>query len=343
MNFSIKAKIRVLCGIFLIIFIVSTILLVMNSTDVMNSFGVVVHDTKNIISESHTLAKLIVDMETGQRGFIITGRESFLEPFNRANKEIDNLLVDMRKDLSDRPEHLKTLEQIEHLRYKWLGAAGEPEIQVRRQVNETKVSLKTIEHIISRGAGKRILDNIRIAVNAMSTELRIDDKKDELILLTQISKDVVDSETGQRGFLLAGKDTFLEPYYKGQLDFDKHAKGLENMLASDKANLEKLSVIKSLYKEWLIKAARPEIQARLDYEKNPQSMDDIAQLLAKETGKKIIDQLREVVDEFTDSLAKDIEQELSNSERSAAFAHFVSLLVGSIGISLSVFFCNYNE
>jgi len=332
MRFSIKAKIVFLCGIFLIILTVSTLLLMMNSANVFKSFRVVVHDTENMISESHLLAKLVVDMETGQRGFIITGEESFLEPFDRANKEFDDVLANLREDLSGRPKYLKALEEIEHLRYKWLGAAGEPEIQARRQVNETKVSLKTINRIISQGTGKQILDNIRAAVDVMSTELRATGKKDALILLTQLSKDVVDSETGQRGFLLAGKDRFLEPYYYGQLNFDKHAKELEVMLDLDKTNLEKLSAIKSLYEEWLVKAARPEIQVRIDYEKNPRSMDDVAKLLAKKTGKNIIDQLRKVIGEFTNSLGKDIEGELSRSERSATFANFISFMIGGIGI-----------
>ncbi|MCP3682224.1 MAG: response regulator [bacterium] len=338
MNFSIKAKIVVLCGIFLIIFTVSTLFLVMCSADIIKSFRVVVNDTKNIISKSQTLSKLIVDMETGQRGFIITGQESFLEPYNQANKEFDKLLVDLREDLSGRSEYLKALEQIEHLRYKWLGAAGEPEIQARRQVNETKISLKTIDHLISEGSGKQILDNIRTAVDIISTRLRTADKKDELILLSQISKDVVDSETGQRGFLLVGKDIFLEPYYNGQLNFNKHVKELEVMLASDKANLEKLSVIKNLYEQWLANAARPEIQARVDYEKNPISMDDIAELLAGETGKKIVDQLRKVAEEFTDNLEKDIEEELALSERNTAFTNVISFTVGGIGLSLSLIF-----
>ncbi|MBW8002153.1 MAG: PAS domain S-box protein [Planctomycetes bacterium] len=338
MRYTIKSKIVTLCGFFLILFIISTSLLVMNSRDVMKTFRVVVHDTGGIISESQKLGKLIVDMETGQRGFIITGKESFLEPFNQANKEFDDLLVCLRKDLSDRPQHLKALEQIEHLRYKWLGAAGEPEIQARRQVNEARVSLKTINLLISEGTGKQILDNIRTAVDIMSTELRADDKKDELILLIQISKDVVDSETGQRGFLLTGKNQFLEPYYEGQLNFDKHVKQLEVMLAFDEPNLENLSVIKNLYEEWLNKAAKPEIQARVDYEENPQSMDDIAELLARETGKKIIDRLRDVIDEFVDSLAKDIEQELSDSQHSVEWANLVSFMVGGIGVSLSLIF-----
>jgi PAS domain S-box-containing protein len=304
----------------------------MNTSDIVENFEGVVHETKDTISKSQRLGKLIVDMETGQRGFIITGDESFLEPFVQTNEIFDNLLADLREDLSGRPEYLKTLERIEHLRYKWLGAAGKPEIQARRQINESRISLKAIDHIVNQGTGKLILDNIRTASDDMLAELRTAGKKDELILLTQISKDVVDSETGQRGFLLAGRDRFLEPYYDGQLNFGKHVKKLEAMLASDKTNLKRLSTIKSLYEEWLAKAARPEIQARINYEKDPRTMEDLANIVAKKTGKKIIDQLREVSDELTNSINKDIEGELSRSKRSAILATIISFAVGGIGL-----------
>jgi len=277
-------------------------------------------------------------METGQRGFIITGEESFLEPFDRANEKFDNLLAELRIHFTGKPECLDALEKMEHLRYKWLGAAGMPEIQLRRQINESNISLKTIERLIAEGTGKQVLDNIRTATDAMSTQFRAADKKDELVLLTQISKDVVDSETGQRGFLLSGKDSFLEPYYSGQINFDKHVRQLETMIGGDEANLDRLTNIKNLYQQWLVKAARPEIYARVEYQKNPHSMDDVAVLLKKETGKKIIDQLRDLIGEFTNNLSKDVDEELFRSERNAALAGIISFMTGGIGMLLSVIF-----
>jgi len=51
--------------------------------------------TQKVISEGKGLGKLIVDLETGERGFLITGNESFLEPFNETtlvwNENIEKL------------------------------------------------------------------------------------------------------------------------------------------------------------------------------------------------------------------------------------------------------------
>ncbi|MCP4650487.1 MAG: HAMP domain-containing protein [PVC group bacterium] len=295
-----------------------------------------VYISEDMIAEFHDLAKLVVDMETGQRGFIITGKEEFLEPFHAANEKFDALLKELRLDFGGQAKYLMALEKIEHLRYKWMGVAGDPEIKARRLVNKTSTSLKSINKIIQDGRGKKILDKIRAVIDTMSNDFKIADIKDALILITKIGKDVVDSETGERGFLLTGRDSFLEPYYAGQIAFNKHAKELESMLQGDKQNLERLAVAMGLYEEWLARAAMPEIQARLVYEKNPHSMDDVAILLAAGAGKRIIDELRTVIDELIESLTNDIKRKFYQSQQRVEFVKFISMAVGGGGIFLSL-------
>ena len=43
-----------------------------------------VRHTHEVISEARELSKLIVDLETGERGYVITGEDHFLEPYNLA-------------------------------------------------------------------------------------------------------------------------------------------------------------------------------------------------------------------------------------------------------------------
>ena len=326
----------VLCCLFLLVFILSIIFLLRNLQGVVEDFKSVVHDSGELIAQSHLLSKLVIDMETGQRGFIITGKEEFLEPYNIANAKFDKVLGELREDVSERAKYLKALEKIEHLRYKWIGIAGEPEIEARKLVERSRFDLKTINRMIISQKGKHILDKIRVTINAMVDDFRKAGKKDELILITQIIKDVVDSETGERGFLLAGKDWFLEPYYMGQLNFSKHVEQLEKMLTADKENLKRLSDVKEKYGEWLVEVARPEIHVRVKYEKDQRDMDDIANLLAIGTGKKIIDELREVMAEFTGDLTKEMKRKLSHSEQSVALSYIISLIIGSTGILLSI-------
>ena len=190
MTFSIRTKMTVLCCLFLLVFILSILFLLRNLQGVVEDFKSVVHDSGELIAQSHLLSKLVIDMETGQRGFIITGKEEFLEPYNIANAKFDKVLGKLREDVSGRAKYLKALEKIEHLRYKWIGIAGEPEIEARKLVERSRFDLKTINRMIISQKGKHILDKIRVTINAMVHDFRKAGKKDELILITQIIKDV---------------------------------------------------------------------------------------------------------------------------------------------------------
>ncbi len=309
----------------------------MNLRDVTNSFQHVVSTTFEATTTAHKLKQVVVDMETGQRGFIITGIDNYLEPYNLAENKFDKLLKQLRKNLAHRADYLDTLEEIEHLKYQWIGAAGVPEIEARRLISQTTTNRQAIESMILSGKGKKLFDKIRTLLSAISNDFKMVGKKDELQLITQISKDIVDSETGQRGFLLAGRDWFLEPYYAGQVGFTKNIKELEEMLGADSTTQKKLSEIEKLYKEWLTEIAWPEIQSRIEYEKNPRSLGDLAKLMATGTGKAIIDKLREQLDTFISKLTKEIEQVSEQAEQETQFNNLVGLIVSCAGIVLTVF------
>ena len=336
MKLSIKAKVIIMSVLFVLVFGPSTAFLLMNLTRVVRSFEKSVGLGEHVLARAYLLSKLIVDLETGQRGFVITGREEFLEPYIRANEEFDYTLRRLKQDLSDYPGHLENLEKIGRLRYVWEGVAGEPEIKARRLVEESKVDLKAIYETILAGVGKKILDRLRLAMDEIATKLKKAGRKDELILITMIAKDVVDSETGERGFLLAGEDRFLEPYYEGQVKFNADVKELKEMFEGDEENLERLSVVRALYEEWLLKAARPEINLRVKYENDPRSMDDVAALLGEGTGKKVIDELRRLTGHFIDTLAKDVKAHLTQAKREAAHARLLGLSVTGGGIFLLI-------
>jgi len=111
MRFTIKTKIRILCGVFLLIFIPSTLFLLANLTHIIAAFKEVVQIAEQTIVESQGLAKLIVDMETGERGFVITGEEEFLEPYHRANEAFDKSLQVLRAGLLDQSYYLQLLDE----------------------------------------------------------------------------------------------------------------------------------------------------------------------------------------------------------------------------------------
>ncbi len=71
------------------------------------------------VSHTHTvqtqLSKVLStlqDAETGQRGYLLTGVESYLEPFKNANQKIHIVLDDLRTLTADNPRQQEELDRI---------------------------------------------------------------------------------------------------------------------------------------------------------------------------------------------------------------------------------------
>ena len=50
-------------------------------------FALVIQHDAPVIANARQLLRLVVDRETGQRGFVITGKQEFLEPYDNARVE----------------------------------------------------------------------------------------------------------------------------------------------------------------------------------------------------------------------------------------------------------------
>jgi signal transduction histidine kinase len=64
--------------------------------------------------------KLLVDMETGARGYLLTGLEEFLEPYRKAKPQIEPSLIRLEKLVARRPDQLRRLAEISERDKSWL-------------------------------------------------------------------------------------------------------------------------------------------------------------------------------------------------------------------------------
>lgn len=109
-----------------------------------------VKHTHKVISSAQELSKLMVDMETGERGFLITGKEKFLEPFIKSQETWDTKLLTLQQTVSDNPQQVERLEQIKALEQKWQTEAAIPEINARRKVQTGNKSLSYIQNVLRK-------------------------------------------------------------------------------------------------------------------------------------------------------------------------------------------------
>jgi signal transduction histidine kinase len=111
----------------------------------------------------HETLALIVDAETGQRGFLLTGKEEYLTPYSTAVPKIDNAFSRLRELLVKQgtPAQRASAGRINNLVGKKL-AELEAAIALYR-----KDGADAAQALLNTGIGKRAMDDIRADVDTM--------------------------------------------------------------------------------------------------------------------------------------------------------------------------------
>ena len=156
-------KWKILSGYsFLILIMAAGTMFVFQSVRVLANTEAWVLHTQEVIAKGHHLEKLIVDMETGKRGFLIIGKEHFLEPFNLAKSLWNKELSSLRFLVKDNPPQVDRLDEINKYEQLWIKKAAKPEIRVRRLVNLSKATMNDVVRLIEKETGKKIIDKLRM-------------------------------------------------------------------------------------------------------------------------------------------------------------------------------------
>ncbi len=130
-----------------------------------------VKHTHLVLDKTTQIEKLLVDIETGERSFLITGKERFLEPYNKGQLKLQQVLEETKELVSDNPKQQQRLENIQVLIGTWVEEAAKPAIVLRRKMNEEKLSIDDVVKFVEEESGKQILiDGLRFKLKTFKTE-----------------------------------------------------------------------------------------------------------------------------------------------------------------------------
>lgn len=118
-----------------------------------------VEHTDRVIGNANETVKLSIDMETGMRGFLITGDETFLDPYEVAKPRIFGSLQGLRSMVEDNPQQVERIDRLIALQQAW-NAFGSELIAQRRSQGDYRAT-------IGSGRGKRLTDEIRKEFDAL--------------------------------------------------------------------------------------------------------------------------------------------------------------------------------
>jgi PAS domain S-box-containing protein len=123
------------------------------------------------------------DIETGSRGYVITGQQSFLDPLVQGEAELVRIAPELRKTYASNPEQLAILDELSAL-------SRQKRAFVRKTVALTQAGAKArAAALIATGEGKRSMDAIRrhihqllVFENARLTQVTADSNSATVVL-----------------------------------------------------------------------------------------------------------------------------------------------------------------
>lgn len=112
-----------------------------------------VEHTDRVINNANEAVKLTVDLETGMRGYLLTGDDKFLEPYETAKPRIEVVLRTLLDLTADNPVQTDRLHRLQSLQLEWAGYA-QSMIELQRINGDYR-------GVVKAGKGKRLTDEIR--------------------------------------------------------------------------------------------------------------------------------------------------------------------------------------
>ncbi|MBD2740161.1 CHASE3 domain-containing protein [Coleofasciculus sp. FACHB-1120] len=78
-----------------------------------------VDHTDRVIAQANYTQRLLLDMESGIRGYLVTGNPSFLAPYQASSLLIDPAFNDLRSLISDNPRQIQRLKELRAIYEQW--------------------------------------------------------------------------------------------------------------------------------------------------------------------------------------------------------------------------------
>jgi len=120
--------------------------------------------TEEVLAALEALQATVTDAETGQRGYVLTGRESYLVPYQEARASLVERLTRFRSLTADNPSHQSRLAALDGKIQAKLAELGET-IELRRQGG-----LAAALPVIESDRGATLMNGIREDIAGMKAE-----------------------------------------------------------------------------------------------------------------------------------------------------------------------------
>ncbi|HYZ68664.1 MAG TPA: CHASE3 domain-containing protein [Mycobacterium sp.] len=153
MRVGLTTRLFVTTGVLAVIVAAAFGFLLFAMANVSRARAVAAHSVDEI-SAGRDVRRMLIDMETGQRGFIITGEPSFLQPWEAGRQRVPTTVAKLH-DIADDPGQAVRAQQLEQDAVAYINDYSVPLVEAARRGDPSVKSLATSEE------GKQRMDALR--------------------------------------------------------------------------------------------------------------------------------------------------------------------------------------
>jgi PAS domain S-box-containing protein len=293
--------------------------------------------TLEVMRLSSILENDIAALETGHRGYLLTGNATHLEPFQSRRELIKQRVEELTVLILDSPKQRKRVMKIQEIVQKWLDEIALPQINERQTKGSARITEPAGESYGPLGNGllnqtRDILQSLQneeqIVLNQRMREQEWAAQSTQIVdFLTKLERSVIEMQKEKRGYLLTGDASFADAYRRATADFYTYHGYLSILVANVPEQSEALNQIKKGVERWTQASALPEMEAR-------RTGKDLAAIFAKNNGEALMTDIREMLKKFqTDEVnLYESRSSIANRDRIVKTTGLALLCVFAVGL-----------
>ena len=258
-HFHLKLLSGTTVGVIVIIFLAGVFLLVTLRNHYQDTLRT---HTIEVIRLSSLIENDIASLESGHRGFLLSGSEDYIAPFEKKRDLIKHRIEDLTALILDSPRQRKRVMKVQEVVQKWLETLATPEINSRRSKGSAPTAAET-NAAGSFALGNSLLDQARELLQSLQDEeqivlnQRMHDQEwatqsaQILDFLPKLERSVVEMEKEKRGYLLTGENSFAEADKRAVADFYTYNGYLSILVANSPTQAQLLAEIRASVERWI--------------------------------------------------------------------------------------------
>lgn len=152
--------------------------------------------TYQVISAAQSALEQLINIETGMRGFVISSKDTFLDPLVAGEKRFSEQLDLLKRLTVDNPAQQQRLASLGDTQKRWLTEDVDPIIALRRSLTARNLPDDELDTRITSGADKAKMDSMRTTLAEITAT--------EAALLAARSQEMVDAKQLALTILILG-------------------------------------------------------------------------------------------------------------------------------------------